>query len=308
MRHEKCGMLPTGGFESVRLKRVQGPVPAGAWGVPNLLIPSPKSEGHRGLKSRTPEWVTLNPITEGATALTQALLLTGAPGTGKTTIIREAIHATKEKPGGFYTQEIREGGARLGFEIVTLDGSRAVLAHVDIRGPQRVGKYGVDVACLDRVAIPTMRRAIQECSIVVVDEIGKMELLSSSFRDALTGSSEQRETAPGHHHASAAPVCRPDQARPQGPSACSYHESNRQLVLRRSDTMAPDLSCRVSQVTLDGLRKPVLSDRHMAPSAHNVVALAPGSAILSVLRAAPIVAPGSPTNGRSGNCRARHHP
>jgi nucleoside-triphosphatase len=117
--------------------------------------------------------------------LTQALLLTGAPGTGKTTIIYEAIHATKAKPGGFYTQEIREGGARLGFEIVTLDGSRAVLAHVDIHGPQRVGKYGVDVACLDRVAIPTMRRAIQECSVVVVDEIGKMELLSSSFRDAL---------------------------------------------------------------------------------------------------------------------------
>jgi nucleoside-triphosphatase len=118
-------------------------------------------------------------------ALTQALLLTGAPGTGKTTIIREAIHTTKEKPGGFYTQEIREGGARLGFEIVTLDGSRAVLAHVDIRGPNRVGKYGVDIACLERVAIPTMHRAIQECCIVVVDEIGKMELLSSSFRDTL---------------------------------------------------------------------------------------------------------------------------
>ena len=110
--------------------------------------------------------------------MTQALLLTGVPGTGKTTIIREAIHATKEKPGGFYTQEIREGGARLGFEIVTLDGSRAVLAHVDIRGPNRVGKYGVDIACLERAAI-------QECSIVVVDEIGKMELLSSSFRDTL---------------------------------------------------------------------------------------------------------------------------
>lgn len=56
---------------------------------------------------------------------------------------------------------------------------------MDFRGPQRVGKYGVDVACLERVAVPAMRRALQECSIVVVDEIGKMELLSSSFRDAL---------------------------------------------------------------------------------------------------------------------------
>ena len=117
--------------------------------------------------------------------MVQALLLTGAPGTGKTTVIRQAISTSKANAGGFYTQELREGGARLGFEIVTLDGPRAVLAHVDTRGPQRVGKYGVDVAGLEGVAIPAMRRAIQECNIVAVDEIGKMELMSSSFGDAL---------------------------------------------------------------------------------------------------------------------------
>ena len=117
--------------------------------------------------------------------MSQALLLTGAPGSGKTTIIREAITASKAKAGGFYTQEIRQGGVRQCFEIVTLDGSRAVLAHVDIRGPQRVGKYGVDVASLERVAVPAMRRASRECDIVVVDEIGKMELLSPAFREVL---------------------------------------------------------------------------------------------------------------------------
>jgi nucleoside-triphosphatase len=56
---------------------------------------------------------------------------------------------------------------------------------VDIRGPQRVGKYGVDVASLDMVAVPAMRHAIRECDIVVVDEIGKMELLSPAFREVL---------------------------------------------------------------------------------------------------------------------------
>lgn len=117
--------------------------------------------------------------------MSQALLLTGAPGTGKTTIVREAISASKAKAGGFYTQEIRQGGVRQGFEIVTLDGSRTVLAHVDIRWLQRVGKYRVDVASLDRVAVPAMRRAIRECDIVVADEIGKMELLSPAFREVL---------------------------------------------------------------------------------------------------------------------------
>jgi len=117
--------------------------------------------------------------------LSQALLLTGAPGTGKTTIIREAVSASKMKAGGFYTQEIRQGGARQGFEIVTLDGSQAVLSHIDIRGPQRVGKYGVDAAAFDRVAVAALRRAIQQSDLIVVDEIGKMELFSSDFKDAL---------------------------------------------------------------------------------------------------------------------------
>jgi nucleoside-triphosphatase len=117
--------------------------------------------------------------------LVQALLLTGAPGSGKTTIVHKSISATKTRAGGFYTREIREGRTRLGFEIVTLDGSRAVLAHVDIRGPQRVGKYVVNVANLDEIAVPAMCRAVHACDIVVVDEIGKMELLSPAFREAL---------------------------------------------------------------------------------------------------------------------------
>ena len=48
-----------------------------------------------------------------------------------------------------------------------------------------MGNYGVDVASLDRVAVPAIRRAIQASDIVVVDEIGRMELLSPAFREVL---------------------------------------------------------------------------------------------------------------------------
>ncbi len=115
----------------------------------------------------------------------QALFLSGAPGTGKTTIIRQAIAMVKERAGGFYTQEIRHQGIRQGFEIVTLDGSSAVLAYVNIRGPQRVGKYGVDTSNLDKVGVRALRQAIDNCEIIVVDEIGKMELFSPAFREAI---------------------------------------------------------------------------------------------------------------------------
>jgi len=115
----------------------------------------------------------------------QAYLLSGAPGVGKTTLIKQAIAMVKGKAGGFYTQEIRSQGVRQGFEIVTLDGSRAILAHVGIRSPYRVSKYGVDTENLDKVGVVALRRAIQECDIVVIDEIGKMELFSLAFREAV---------------------------------------------------------------------------------------------------------------------------
>ena len=115
----------------------------------------------------------------------QAYLLTGPPGVGKTTLIKEAITAIEQRAGGFYTREMRSQGVRQGFEIVTLDGASAILASVDFHGPCRVSKYGVMADNLDNVGVAALRRATKECAIVVVDEIGKMELFSPAFREAV---------------------------------------------------------------------------------------------------------------------------
>ncbi len=117
--------------------------------------------------------------------MSRAYLLTGRPGVGKTTCLRRTLELAHVRAGGFFTAEVRTRGTRVGFALETLDGQRTVLAHVTRAGPPRVGKYGVDVAALDRVGVPAIRAAVREGRLVVIDEIGKMEAASAAFRAAV---------------------------------------------------------------------------------------------------------------------------
>jgi nucleoside-triphosphatase len=113
------------------------------------------------------------------------LLLTGTPGSGKTTVIRRLAELLAgERPSGFYTEEIRAAGERLGFRLVAFGGAAAVLAHVDFAKAHRVGKYGVDIAALD-AAVAAALAPEREAGLWLVDEIGKMECLSERFVAAM---------------------------------------------------------------------------------------------------------------------------
>jgi len=117
----------------------------------------------------------------------RTLLLTGRPGVGKTTVIKAVAEALGERGGGFYTEELRGPGGRKGFRLATLSGQEALMAHVTLKGEgrPRVGRYGVDVTAVERVGVAALRRAMDEGRIVVVDEIGKMELFCGPFRDVV---------------------------------------------------------------------------------------------------------------------------
>ena len=110
------------------------------------------------------------------------ILLTGLPGCGKTTaIIKIIANLDPEKIAGFYTQEIRENNTRKGFSWTRLDGASGILAHVDIKGPLRVGRYGVDVAGFEKSVVPILSIEQTDVGLFVLDEIGKMECLSKKF-------------------------------------------------------------------------------------------------------------------------------
>lgn len=112
-----------------------------------------------------------------------AVLVTGRPRSGKTTLVRAVLDAIAVPAAGFYTVEVRgAGGERTGFELVTLAGERATLAAAGLDSPHRVGRYGVDLATVERVGVPAIEAGIASDALVVIDEIGAMELLSSAFQ------------------------------------------------------------------------------------------------------------------------------
>jgi nucleoside-triphosphatase len=113
----------------------------------------------------------------------QKLLITGRPGIGKTTLIRKVSAGLPASSGvaGFYTEEMRQGGRRVGFRLVSLAGGDRVLSHVDIRGP-RVGRYGVDIPGFEAFLAGL---SLESAPLVTVDEIGRMECLSARFRELI---------------------------------------------------------------------------------------------------------------------------
>ncbi len=104
---------------------------------------------------------------------------------GKTTLIKQIAEALKDlHPVGFYTEEIREEGIRRGFELISLDGKRGCLSHIDIKSPHRVGRYKVDVEGFEDFlrSIPFLKPSTR---LIIIDEIGKMECFSDRFKEAL---------------------------------------------------------------------------------------------------------------------------
>ena len=114
------------------------------------------------------------------------ILITGNPGVGKTTIIKKLAENLHPIAGGFLTEEIRERGTRVGFAIKDVhSGRQGILSHIKTKSRFRVGKYGVNVEEFESVGVKALEDALVREGVVIIDEIGKMELFSDLFRQML---------------------------------------------------------------------------------------------------------------------------
>lgn len=114
------------------------------------------------------------------------ILLTGRPRVGKSTLICRVVENLKRvghnNMGGFYTLDVRRNNERIGFSIQTLNGKSGRLAEVGLVSRYRLGKYGIDMASFEHVALTALEAAIAREQLVVIDEIGFMEIKSQRFQ------------------------------------------------------------------------------------------------------------------------------
>ena len=112
------------------------------------------------------------------------IAITGAPGSGKSTVCHNVLKELACTFGGMTSADIREKGDRAGFEILDIrTGKKGILAHKQCRGP-RVGSYHVNLEDLDNIGVASIKNAM-DSDLVVIDEIAPMEFKSSEFIKAV---------------------------------------------------------------------------------------------------------------------------
>ncbi|MCY0860465.1 MAG: NTPase [Sulfolobaceae archaeon] len=114
-------------------------------------------------------------------------LITGNPGVGKTTLVLYIVNKVKGlgyKVSGFYCPEVRENNVRVGFKIHDLvTGKEGWLAKVNVSSDKRVGKYGI-IKEASEIALLS-KNSMSDSDLVVIDEIGPMELSVSEIKDVI---------------------------------------------------------------------------------------------------------------------------
>ncbi|MBO3799602.1 MAG: NTPase [Candidatus Brockarchaeota archaeon] len=142
------------------------------------------------------------------------ILITGRPGIGKTTLISKVFKGLRDKgvsAGGMITYEVREKGVRTGFIVEDLKtGLKGIMASITQGPGPRVGKYIVNVAEIERVGVKAVENALADDEVIIIDEIGPMELYSNSFKTIVskTFSSSKKVVATIHYKASQDSFCR----------------------------------------------------------------------------------------------------
>lgn len=115
--------------------------------------------------------------------------ITGLPGAGKTHALHKVIEMLEGEDkiiGGMITDPIIVKGERKGFKVMDWQTKEEkVFAHEGLESEIMVGDYGVDIEALESIGVPAIKNATEESELIIIDEVGKMEVESPLFIEAV---------------------------------------------------------------------------------------------------------------------------
>jgi len=116
------------------------------------------------------------------------ILITGPPRCGKSTLIVKLIEYFSKRQftiHGFLTPEVREGSNRIGFDIEDIKSKeREKLARKgNYNTKYHLGSYCVFIESIEKIISKYEDIRFQEGDLIIIDEIGKMELFSKKFQE-----------------------------------------------------------------------------------------------------------------------------
>ena len=126
-----------------------------------------------------------DPVAIATKGPARILFISGTRGVGKTKLVKDATFSKRERIGGFYTEHMMSGRLHKGFMIHTFDGQERMLAAKGLKSQYQLGDYGVDLNALENVGIPSLKLALMSKELIVIDEVGSMEMMSERFRVTL---------------------------------------------------------------------------------------------------------------------------
>jgi len=118
----------------------------------------------------------------------KTIFLTGKPRSGKSYLINEIVERLQEKGlkvGGILTPDIRENNERTGFNIIDIyTGAKEILASKHRKEGPTLGKYRINVEGIN-IVTNRFSENLEKFDIIVIDELGVMELKSAMFKEML---------------------------------------------------------------------------------------------------------------------------
>ena len=115
--------------------------------------------------------------------------ISGVIGIGKTETLKRIIDMLEEEEisiGGMITEPILEDNRQMGFQVMDWETKeKAVFAHLNLDTSLKIRGYGVDLDALNEVGVKAVENAARKNDVILVDEIGKIEVESDKFNNVV---------------------------------------------------------------------------------------------------------------------------